>query len=188
MVCKLPMSIYRMGLAGKNINALLGGLLFVHASVSAQPHVPGSFSTGWGVHIHAYDGREHKSEEHYENLCRVVMDEFGITNDSVSVNLIFVDSELKDKLNHNNPDRFYSPSWVGVFIKPTLIFMLGEEESDDTFLHEFMHSLHYRGLLFSNVDESDVHQLIHVNEGLLMGSRSYLEYLKTKQEPSTKQH
>jgi len=176
-----------MGSTGNNISALIGGLLLAQTSVSAQPLVPESFSTEAGVHIHVYDGREHKSKEHYENLCRVVMEEFGITKDSISVNLIFVDNELKDKLNHNNPDRFYSPAWVGVFIKPTLIFMLGEEEADDTFLHEFMHSLHYRGLLFMNVDESDVHQLIHVNEGLLMGSRSYLEYLKTKQEPLAKQ-
>ena len=147
--------------------------------MSAQPVHPLSMNYEQGVHIFSYDNLTHKSSEHYENLCRVVIREFGLTLDTICVNLVFVDEALQEHLNENNPERFRSTSWLGVYISPVLILMLGEEESDDTFLHEYMHALHTAGLLFGNVPESEVHSLIHLNEGLLLGSRSYLEYLKT---------
>jgi hypothetical protein len=163
-----------------NRAAVVGGLFFVWIPAFAQYHVPLSLPSSPGIHVHAYDGRPHKSSEHYEHLCRVVLKEFGIHLDTLALNLVFVDMKLQGTLNALNRDRFRGKRWVGVFIKPMLIIMLGEEESDGTFLHEFMHALHHRGLLFSDTEESDVHGLINLNEGLLLGSKSYLEYLKTQ--------
>ena len=133
-----------------------------------------------GVHVYAYDGLEHKSAEHYTNLCKVVLKEFNLSTDSISVMLIFLDSGLRERLIYNNPSRFQSAQWYGVCIKPALIMMAGEDESDDTFMHEYMHSLYHLGLLFRDVQPAEIHPLIDMNEGLLLGSKSYLEYLKTR--------
>jgi hypothetical protein len=171
-----------MALSGVKRIVALTGLILVGLPVHAQHHQPLSLSATPGIHIHAYDNRPHKSPEHYEHLCRVVLGEFGIHIDTLSLHLVFVDMELQGTLNALNRDRFHGRRWVGVFIKPMLIIMLGEEESDGTFLHEFMHVLHHRGLLFNDTDEADVHTLININEGLLLGSRSYLEYLKTQSD------
>jgi hypothetical protein len=146
----------------------------------AQSLHPRSLDFSPGVHVYAYDGAAHRSAEHYENLCRIVMTEFGLPTDSISVALVFVDAKLQEKLNTNNRERFQSLSWYGVCISPSLIIMLGEDESDDTFMHEYLHSLNHRGLLFTDIRPIEVHHLIEINEGLLLGSRSYLEYLKTK--------
>jgi hypothetical protein len=162
--------------------AVVAGLVMAWTPAFTQNHAPLSLPSSPGIHVHAYDGRPHKSPEHYEHLCRVVLEEFGIHLDTLALNLVFVDMELQGTLNALNRDRFRGKRWVGVFIKPMLIIMLGEEESDGTFLHEFMHALHHRGLLFTDTEESDVHGLINLNEGLLLGSRSYLEYLKTQKE------
>jgi len=164
--------------------AALASLLLAAWPALAQHSQPLSLATQSGIHIHAYDDREHKSAEHYEHLCGVVFREFGIRVDTLSINLVFVDAKLQRTLNALNRDRFRGRRWVGVFIKPMLIIMLGEEESDGTFLHEFMHALHHRGLLFSDAEEADVHSLININEGLLLGSCSYLEYLKTRENDS----
>jgi len=146
---------------------------------SAQATTPLSLSDKPGVHIHAYDNGTHKSSAHYENLCKIVLKEFGLPLDSIRVNLVFVDEDLQNQLNGHNPLRFQATHWYGICLKPSLIIMLGEEESDDTFMHEYMHSLYNRGLLFRNVHPADLHPLIEMNEGLLLGSKSYLEYLKT---------
>lgn len=147
----------------------------------AQSRFPKSFVPESGVHISTYDGRDHKSAVHYEALCHVVHEEFGLTNDSIRVNLVFVDSSMMKLLTANNPARFHGTEWQGVFIKPYMIIMLGEEESDDTFMHEYMHALQQRGLLFAQVHPSVVHQVIYENEGLLLGSKSYLQFLKSRQ-------
>jgi hypothetical protein len=141
---------------------------------------PVSMDFSPGVHVYAYDGLEHKSEEHYTNLCKVVLKEFNLHADSISIMLVFLDSALQERLIKNNPARFQAAQWYGVCIKPALILMAGEDESDDTFMHEFMHSLYHRGLIFRNVQPAEIHPLIDMNEGLLLGSKSYLEYLKTR--------
>jgi hypothetical protein len=141
---------------------------------------PVSMDFSPGVHIYAYDGLQHKSAEHYTNLCKVVRKEFGLPTDSIAVMLVFLDAGLQEKLANNNPARFHTAQWYGVCIKPALIMMTGEDESDDTFMHEYMHALYHQGLLFRNVQPADVHPLIDLNEGLLLGSKSYLEYLKAR--------
>lgn len=161
------------------VAVLVLGAMQNSAALAQMPR-PLSLPAGPGVHVFAYDGRAHKSAEHYNALCRVVLKEFGIHEDSLCVTLVFVDADLQEKLNDNNPDRFVVKSWYGVSIKPGLIMMLGEDESDDTFLHEFMHLLVHRGVLFQDIAPSEVHHVIEMNEGLLLGSKSYLEFLKAK--------
>jgi hypothetical protein len=165
--------------ARKIASVLVGLLLLGSGSGSGQSNLPKSLDFSRGVHIKAYDGKRHRGADHYEQLCRVVNKEFGLPDDSVCVNLVFVDQALRQSLNANNPVRFQSADWCGAYIRPYMILMLGEEESDDTFMHEYMHALQVRGVLFKNVPFSAVHQLIDMNEGLLMGSRSYLEFLKS---------
>ena len=150
------------------------------ASSFAQIARPLSLDPSPGIHVYSYDGKAHRSAEHYTALRRVVLQEFRLPEDSVSIDLVFIDPQLRETLYTNNRGRFQSAEWCGAFITPTLIFMLGDEESDDTFMHEYMHSLQDRGVLFHDVHASTVHQLIEKNEGLLLGSKSYLEYLKAK--------
>jgi hypothetical protein len=145
---------------------------------------PRSASAGPGVHVRSYDGRAHMDSSYYNGLCRVVMHEFGIPTESLpSIDLVFVDRETQVKLTKGNAARFASADWTGAFIQPSLILMVGEEEADDTFMHEFMHALQQSGRLFSKVPFPSVHKVIEQNEGLLLGSKSYLEFLKRKDTP-----
>ena len=142
---------------------------------------PESLDASPGVHIHVYDGKVHRPVDHYSSLCRIVLTEFGLPSDSLpGINLVFIDEDVRQQIITNNATRFQSADWYGVFIAPSLILISGEQESDDTFMHEYMHFLQQRGLLFKNVPMSAVHHLIEQNEGLLLGSKGYLEYLKTR--------
>ncbi len=146
----------------------------------AQSTFPVSLSETPGVHIFSYDNKQHRKAEHYNALFRVVLKEFGLPTDTIpSTNLVFIDKGLESILNDNNAKRFMSTGWCGAYIQPSIIMILGEEESDDTFMHECMHYLHQQGMLFRNIQADSVHRLIYRNEGLLLGSRSYLEFLKT---------
>jgi hypothetical protein len=147
------------------------------AGVDAQSVEPLSLRVSRGVHVEQHDGRSHKTPAHYEALCQVVIKEFGVSLDSIALNLVFIGENLRDHLSKNNQLRFQAKDWSGAYVPPSLILMVGEEESDDTFMHEFMHYLNDRGLLFTNVPASRVHAAIEKNEGLLLGSRSYLDYL-----------
>jgi len=164
-----------------HIWACLALFLAAGADSKAQGVFPKSLDTTPGVHVRAEDGRTHRGSDHYSGLCRVVLQEFGIPADTpITIDLVFIDRETRDRLHDNNATRFESSDWCGAFIAPSLILMVGEEESDDTFMHEFMHYLQQKGLLFSTVPFSAVHPLIERNEGLLLGSKSYLEFLKTR--------
>lgn len=142
--------------------------------------MPQSLNASPGVHISNKDGLDHRSETHYTKLCRVVLDEFGVSSDSASINLVFIDEETREALSVANPDRFGKTPWVGAFVNPGLIFMVGSSESDDTFIHEYLHSLQVRGLVFQDVPVSAVHTVIQESEGLLLGSASYLQMLKVR--------
>ena len=165
--------------------------LMVLAAAASQGQIlrPLSASAGPGVHVRSYDGRAHMDSAYYNGLCRVVMHEFGIPADSLpSIDLVFVDRQTRVKLTKGNAARFASSDWTGAFIRPSLILVVGEEEADDTFMHEFMHVLQQSGRLFVNVPFSSVHKVIEQNEGLLLGSKSYLEFLKRKdpRDPAAK--
>jgi hypothetical protein len=159
-------------------------LLFCAASLACaqSPVRPVSLDFSPGVHLYSYDGAEHRSAAHYLRLCEVVLKEFNVALpvDSVLVILVFVDSETQERLSRNNLVRFQYMHWYGVSIEPALILMDGGEESDDTFMHEYMHLLHHQGRLFRDTSGGGAHLLIKLNEGLLLGSKSYLEYLKTR--------
>ncbi len=133
-----------------------------------------------GVHVSVQDSAVHRGEDHYGSLCRVVLKEFGLPADTLpSIDLVFINRETRDILSRNNPGRFENSDWCGAFLEPSLILMLGEEESDDTFMHEFLHYLRQHDLLFQGVPASAVHRLIEQNEALLLGSESYLKCLKS---------
>ena len=145
-----------------------------------QTSLPSSLSTLPGVHIRSFDGKCHRSAEYYDALRRVILKEFHIPYDPTAINLVFIDECTRETMNLANPDRFGSADWLGAFVAPSLIFMVGDSESDDTFMHEYLHSLESRGLLFADVPRSSVHTLIQQDEGLLLGSDSYLQFLKTR--------
>ncbi|MGA9120290.1 MAG: hypothetical protein WB699_13085 [Bacteroidota bacterium] len=163
----------RLTIAG----VVLAGLI---PRVYAQTPVPASLSNKPGVHIKSYDGKSHHSQDYYSALRNVVLKEFDIPSDSSAINLVFITEDLRESLNSSNPARFGAADWTGAFLTPSLIFIVGTEESDDTFMHEYMHSLQVRGLIFSDVPHSVVHEVITQDEGLLLGSASYLEFLKTR--------
>ena len=156
------------------------GMVGLIPQCSAQPSIPASLNDAPGVHIRSYDGKSHHSEVYYAALRNVVLKEFHLPPDSSAINLVFIPEELRESLNSSNPDRFGGADWSGAFLNPSLIFIVGTEESDDTFMHEYMHSLQVRGLLFCNVPHSVVHQVITRDEGLLLGSDSYLQFLKAR--------
>jgi hypothetical protein len=152
-------------------------MAFFVAIVNAQSVEPRSLEVSSGVHVEQHDGNVHKSEAHYEALCQVVMHEFNVHLDTIAISLVFIGEDLRDNLSRNNHLRFQTKDWTGAYVPPSLIIMVGDEESDDTFMHEFMHYLNDRGLLFTNIPASRVHAAIEKSEGLLLGSKSYLQYL-----------
>ncbi len=157
-----------------------GMLAFAWASAAAQSSVPQSISATPGIHIRSFDGKSHRSAEYYDALRNVVLREFKIPYDSSALNIVFIGEEMRESMNVANPDRFGTADWLGAFVPPSLIFIVGDNESDDTFMHEYLHSLEYRGMLFTDVPRMSVHSLIQQDEGLLLGSDSYLEFLKTR--------
>lgn len=159
--------------------AILGLILISADSIVAQGVEPESLTSAPGIHLLIRDGLQHKAASHYEALCQVVIREFGIRCDAFSLNIVFIGEDLRDHLSRNNQTRFEAKDWTAAYVHPSLIFMVGADESDDTFMHEFMHFLNDRGLLFANVPGSRVHATITRNEGLLLGSKSYLEYLQS---------
>jgi hypothetical protein len=164
----------------KYVHLVILGLMASFPAVSiAQGIDPESLTSTPGVHITVQDGMRHQPAAHYEALCQVVLNEFGVHAEAITLNIVFIGEDLRNHLSRNNQTRFETKDWAAAFVHPSLILLVGELESDDTFMHEFMHYLHDRGLLFANVPESRVHATILRNEGLLLGSRSYLEYLKT---------
>ena len=169
---------------GGTLLALAAGVLALMAPCGdslSQTTRPLSVTAGAGVHVSWYDERVHMDSAYYNGLCRVVLQEFGLPVDTLPpIDLVFVDRETQEKLTRGNAARFASPDWTGAFIRPSLILIVGEEEADDTFMHEFMHVLQQNGRLFQSIPFSTVHRLIEQNEGLLLGSRSYLEFLKRK--------
>jgi len=139
--------------------------------------IPLSLRTDPGVHIAAYDEAEHRQEGHYNVLCSVVHHEFAIDEDGAGITLVFINAKQQKTLNELNPSRFQSAHWYGIALGKNLILMIGEEESDDTFMHEYMHVLNNRGILFKNVASGEVHRVITEAETMLLGSESYLNYL-----------
>lgn len=154
--------------------------------VDAQPLHPMSVDLSLGVHIVSCDTIHHRSSQHYEALCCIVLTEFGLPADSICLTVVFVDAQLMAALKRQNADRFDSDTWQGFCVNPYLVMINGEREADDTFMHEYMHALQQQGKLFQKVPKADVHQLIYLNEGLLMGSKSYLDYLRAHPPPKEK--
>jgi hypothetical protein len=144
---------------------------------------PRTLSDAPGVHLYSYDGRSHRSTEYYTALRKIVQGEFQVQPDSSAIDVVFIDEELREELNNANPDRFEAADWSGAFISPCLILILGERESDDTFIHEYLHFLQTRGLIFQHSPQSILHQLITQDEGLILGSKSYLLFLKKRPRP-----
>lgn len=146
---------------------------------AAQPIHPLSLDLSPGVHLVSCDSLTHRSAAHYEALCRIVLTEFGLPTDSICLTVVFVDDDLMAALKEHNSDRFESDRWQGMYINNYLVMVDGSREADDTFMHEFLHVLNHQSRLFQHVPAGDVHELIRLNETLLMGSQSYLNYLRS---------
>ena len=87
---------------------------------------------------------------------------------------------VSDRIIAANPGRFQGKDFSGAFIPPGLIVLVGDEESDDTFMHEYLHYLHANGLVFRGVPLDRVHHRIEETEGYLLASRSYIGFLRTQ--------
>jgi hypothetical protein len=159
--------------------ALIGGLLLIATTtLHTQDRLPLSFSDAPGLHVMSYDGLTHRDSAHYAGLCRVVDTEMGNTQMLERLHVVFVDQSTSDRIIAANPGRFEGKDFTGAFIAPALILMVGEDESDDTFMHEYLHYLHTRGLIFRGVPQSLVHRRIEETEGYLIASESYLAFLR----------
>ena len=147
------------------------GLLLAGSPTRGQinQNHPASLDASPGIHIQSFDGKNHRSVQHYEALREIVATEFGLQPDSSCMNLIFIDEALREALNVDNPERFHGEDWCGAFVTPSLIFILGEDEADDTFMHEYLHMLQSRGLVFKDVPLTAIHHAIFDSEGLLLG-------------------
>jgi hypothetical protein len=158
--------------------AVISVLLVIAAStLHTQDRLPLSFNEAPGLHVKSYDGLVHRDSSYYEGLCRVVEAEMGITRTPERLHIVFVDQSTSDRIIAANPGRFEGKDFTGAFIAPSLIIMVGEEESDDTFMHEYLHYLHTHGLVFRGVPQSLVHRRIEETEGYLIASASYLSFL-----------
>lgn len=158
------------------------GLLLVAAlTAHSQDRLPASFNESPGLHVISYDGHDHRSATYYTGLCAVVDTEMRIDAHPLQLHVVFVDQETSDRIIAANPGRFQGKDFTGAFIPPTLIMLVGDEESDDTFMHEYLHYLHTHGLLFRGVPQDAVHRRIGETEGYLLASRSYLRFLAEHQ-------
>ena len=127
----------------------------------------------------AYDGLTHRDSAYYAALCRGGGNRNGHFADAPErLHVVFVDQSTSDRIIAANPGRFEGKDFTGAFIAPALIIMVGEEESDDTFMHEYLHYLHTQGLVFRGVPQAMVHRRIEETEGYLIASASYLALLR----------
>jgi hypothetical protein len=159
---------------------IVSAIALVGSPCVGQTPWPASLDSTPGVHVYVTDDRPHRDARHYAALCVVVNQEFAIFPDSLLIHVVFIDQITRDRMRANNPARFRGADWCGAFIEPSLILLLGEEESDDTFMHEYMHLLQSRDLIFRGAHPSSVHHLIEQTEGLLLGSKAYIAYLKNR--------
>lgn len=155
----------------------VGLLLVAHGAGAGTPGALESLPPTPGIHIRSYDGLEHRDSAHYAALCRIVTTEFGIEPPEGPLHLVFVAQDVVDRMLAANPGRFQGKGFTAVFIEPSLIIMIGAEEADDTFMHEYMHYLNTRGLLFADLSPRAAHRRIEEAEGMLLGSTSYLTYI-----------
>lgn len=153
-------------------------LLLAAAVTHSQDHLPLSFNEAPGLHVMAYDGLTHRSEAYYTALCAVVDSEMGVTRAPGRLHVVFVDQETSDRIIAANPGRFQGKDFAGAFIPPGLIVLVGDLESDDTFMHEYLHYLQTNGLVFRGVPHDLVHRRIEETEGYLIASRSYILFLQ----------
>ncbi len=154
-----------------------GFLLVATPTVHSQDRLPASFNEAPGLHVIAYDGLAHRSEAYYTALCAVVDSEMGIAASVARLHVVFVDQKTSDRIIAANPGRFHGKDFSGAFIPPALILLVGDDESDDTFMHEYLHFLHTQGLVFRGVPQDAVHRRIGETEGYLLASRSYIRFL-----------
>ena len=157
---------------------MLVALLVVTAGgAHSQDRLPASFNESPGLHVIAYDGLPHRSTAYYTALCAAVDAEMGVTAGIAQLHIVFVDQETSDRIIAANPGRFQGKDFTGAFLPPALIVLVGEDESDDTFMHEYLHYLHTHGLVFRGVPREIVHRRIEETEGYLLASRSYIRFL-----------
>ena len=154
-----------------------GFLLVATHTAPSQDRLPASFNEAAGLHVVSYDARDHRSEAYYTGLCAVVDSEMRVDAHAPRLHVVFVDQQTSDRIIAANPGRFQGKDFTGAFIPPALIVLVGEEESDDTFMHEYLHYLQSHGLLFRGVPQDAVHRRIEETEGYLLASRSYLRFL-----------
>lgn len=164
------MTVWRMW----GILILLAGCA---TSAFSQDRLPRSFSEATGLHVMAYDGLSHRSEGYYASLCAVVDSEMAVSHGPVRLHVVFVDQPTCDRIIAANPGRFQGKELTGAFIPPGLILLVGDEESDDTFMHEYLHYLQVCGLIFRGVPIDQVHRRIEETEGYLLASAAYIRFL-----------
>jgi hypothetical protein len=155
-------------------------LISIGASAPSQDRLPSSFNEAPGLHVTSYDGLQHRSEGYYKALCAAVDAEMGIPRSAARLHVVFVDQQTSDRLIAANPGRFQGKDFTGAFIPPALIVLVGDEESDDTFMHEYLHYLHTQGLAFRGVPQDIVHRRIEETEGYLLASHSYIRFLRSQ--------
>lgn len=145
----------------------------------SQSRMPSSLDRNYGVSITSYDTLHHRSINHYEHLLKIFCNEYNINSDSSYLLIIFVDENIKDRLEKLNPGwtGILNYNWGGYYLFPNTIII--ETESDDTFFHELMHYYHDRKLFLNNVPEDNVHAIIYKIEKLMLFSRLYIEYIQT---------
>lgn len=150
-------------------------------ALHSQDRLPESFNEAPGLHVVSYDGRSHRSPAYYAGLCAVVDAEMGVATVARQLHVVFVDQKTSDRIITANPGRFQGKDFTGAFIPPALIMLVGEDESDDTFMHEYLHYLHTHGSVFRGVPQDVVHRRIEETEGYLLASRSYIRFLASVQ-------
>jgi hypothetical protein len=167
------------GNGGMTRFAVIVNVLFLVATmtVHSQDRLPSSFNEAPGLHVVAYDGLQHRSGAYYAALCAVVDSEMGVACSVERLHVVFVDQETSDRIISANPGRFQGKDFTGAFIPPALIVLVGEDESDDTFMHEYLHYLHMHGLVFHGVPHDIVHRRIEETEGYLLASGNYIRFL-----------
>lgn len=154
------------------------------STVVILPHFPKSVTVPVDVVVYTEDSLQHHTADYYRALAKVVQFEFGLDSTELPqpVRLVFVSKSLYRLIVTHNQDRFdTTENYLGTYVGPGLIFMWGKMEADDTFMHEYMHLLHGHGYLFNDVEnEETVHEYVRMDEAMLLGTKTYLNFLRLK--------
>lgn len=147
---------------------------------------PLSFADRPASVVYLDSGRVMRDAKYYRTLALMLQHELGLQDTGLCapIRVIVLTRAQMAVIGEHNPDIQMLPvaedtaGAVGKFLFPVSIFILSSDMGDDTFFHEYLHELASLGYVFQDVRRDEVHDLIYMNERLMLTTDSYLRFIK----------